>query len=87
LLWLEIRDPNVKVDMDVRIRVGAEQGRLELAGVVYSGEGHFMARIIDAEGETWYYDGIGTGGWVSFTDNGRRTAHGYPLAGVLYRRG
>ena len=52
MLWLEIRDPNVKVDMDIRIRVGAEQGRLELAGVVYGGEGHFTARIIDAEGET-----------------------------------
>ena len=69
-----------------------EDGRvpLYLRGIIYHGESHFTARIIDPDGSVWYYDGMlghlcqKEGPLKSFSSEGLRTCRGKILVLAIY---
>lgn len=59
-----IVDPNVKIRIDKTIRILNQNGRhtlLKVCGLIYFEDYHFVARIIDADGNIWYNDGKSNG--------------------------
>jgi hypothetical protein len=69
-----------------------EDGRvpLYLRGIIYHGQSHFTARIIDPDGSVWYYDGMlghlcqKEGPLKSFSSEGLRTCRGKILVLAIY---
>ncbi|KAJ3869922.1 hypothetical protein EV359DRAFT_28906 [Lentinula novae-zelandiae] len=43
--------------------------KYSLSDIIYFGEAHYTARIIDQDGKVWYYDGIADNGRFSYNGN------------------
>ena len=63
----------------------------EYCDVIYHGGFHFTARIITAEGQVWYNDGMTTGNSSQYDGNLKimeaatlRTAHGRKMSVLIY---
>jgi len=53
--------PQAIVDPVIKIRTSENETReLKLAGVVYFGQEHFTARVVDRSQRMWYHDGLTT---------------------------
>jgi len=53
--------PQAIVDPIIKIRISEnETQELKLAGVVYFGQEHFTARVVDRSQRMWYHDGLTT---------------------------
>ena len=62
IIVLTLEDvPQAIIDPFVKISTG-EQGfqKLDLSGIIYFGQEHFTARIIDNSQQVWYHDGLVT---------------------------
>ena len=58
-LVLSWSDPGIKVKWEHKILFNEQQYRL--CGLIYLGNFHFTARIVQNDGSVWYHDGIRTG--------------------------
>ena len=56
---LVLEYPATDIRTSHRIKFHADEGfvTLHLRGIVYHGSHHFTSRVIDADGDVWYYDG------------------------------
>jgi len=61
IIAFELRDKATVLDAIVSVRqlTGTDLD-YRLAGIVYFGDAHFVARIIREDGQIWFHDGITT---------------------------
>jgi Helitron helicase-like domain at N-terminus/PIF1-like helicase len=68
LLAFDVAHSAVRSDYFLRVIVRENCRQYRLRGIIYFGGGHFVSRVITAEGRVWYHDGIATGS--SMVDDG-----------------
>ncbi|KAJ7083509.1 hypothetical protein C8R43DRAFT_909494 [Mycena crocata] len=59
--YLSLADTNILINSSLSLTVGQDRVRYALRGVVYGADEHFTSRILKANGDLWYHDGIETG--------------------------
>ena len=57
---VQVRDCNIKISRKIKVTSKNEINNLSICGVIYHGEFHFTARIINIDGTIFYHDGITT---------------------------
>ena len=50
-----------RCNREIHIRSGYQITKYELKEIIYLGDFHFNARLIDSEGFVWFHDGINMG--------------------------
>ncbi|KAJ4488808.1 hypothetical protein C8J55DRAFT_423376 [Lentinula edodes] len=60
--------PYIEMTLTVQDASNKNQ-KYSLSGIIYFGEAHYTARIIDQDGKVWYYDGIADNGRFSYNGN------------------
>jgi hypothetical protein len=60
LLTLGLIDDHLVLDSELRLGQANMVKTLKLRGVIYYGQNHFTARVIDHAGVVWYHDGMET---------------------------
>ena len=61
IISFELKDKSTELNSFVSVKQHTGTAiRYRLAGVVYFGDLHFVARIIRQDGQVWYHDGITT---------------------------
>jgi hypothetical protein len=93
LLIFEINSDNVRISKTIEFVQGDETVVLNVRGLVYYGEFHFVARIIGSQGNIWYHDGIVTGSTCeseghieTFSRRKLKTCKGRKVVLVVYGR-
>ncbi|KAF5317458.1 hypothetical protein D9758_018660 [Tetrapyrgos nigripes] len=61
--------PNMYVDATFNLSVNNVAYKYELAGVIYFGDQHFTARVVDPDLGCYYYDGMEHGGALRWNGN------------------
>ena len=61
LMIIEFSAPRYMIDWTLNYTADNILFQFKLAGIVYSGQSHFVCRIVDDTGIVWYNDGIATG--------------------------
>ena len=62
LMIIEFSTPRYIIDWNLKYTANDILFQFKLAGIVYSGQNHFVCRVVDDAGTVWYNDGIATGG-------------------------
>jgi len=71
LMIIEFSSPRYIIDWELKYDMDGLLFHFRLAGIIYSGQNHFICRVVDDSGMVWYHDGITTGrrctreGWLS----------------------
>lgn len=58
LLVLEYPYMNIETSHKIQFVVNGGSATLHLKGIIYYEENHFTCRIISADGQMWYHDGL-----------------------------
>ncbi|KAJ7480870.1 hypothetical protein FB451DRAFT_1238638 [Mycena latifolia] len=61
VMIIDILHNRLCFDKELALDCGGLLTKLKLRGVIYGGQGHFVARFIDLNGAVWFHDGISTG--------------------------
>jgi hypothetical protein len=93
LLVFRINSRNIKISKTIKSVQGNKRVVLDLRGLIYFGEFHFVSRIIGLDGNVWYHDGMTTGSTCknegdtgNFSSKKLRTYEGKKLILVVYAR-
>ncbi|KAJ7109034.1 hypothetical protein C8R43DRAFT_1161765, partial [Mycena crocata] len=62
IMLFDINHTRLSFTEDLALECTAGMIKLRLRGVIYAGQGHFTARVVDTDGHLWFHDGIGTRG-------------------------
>ncbi|KAJ7130032.1 hypothetical protein C8R43DRAFT_896500 [Mycena crocata] len=62
IIWFDINHPRLCFNRDIRLESTAGLRVLRIRGIIYGGQSHFTAKVIDPDGQIWFHDGIGTRG-------------------------
>ena len=61
LMIIEFSSPRYIIDWELKYDTDGLLFHFRLAGIIYSGQNHFICRVVDDSGMVWYHDGITTG--------------------------
>jgi hypothetical protein len=93
LLVFGINSRNIKISKTIKFVQGNERVVLDLRGLIYFGEFHFVSHIIGLYGNVWYHDGMTTGSTCknegdigNFSSKKLWTCGGKELVLVVYAR-
>jgi len=68
---IEFSSPRYVIDWNLKYDTDGLLFHFKLAGIIYSGQNHFVCRVVDDSGMVWYNDGMTTGhecireGWLT----------------------
>jgi hypothetical protein len=61
ILAFDVSDVDVDPDRSLTVTVHDKDFQYRLHSIVYFGGGHFVSRVVTADGQVWFHDGIATG--------------------------